>query len=212
MNEIVTNDASKQLSTTNGKPILPFCRPELGDNEIAELVETLESGWLTTGPKVKRFEKAIADYTGAKHVVAVNSCTAALHLALVTLGIGKGDEVITTPLTFCSTVNTIVHTGAKPVFADVCPDTLNIDPDAVLEAITSRTRAIIVVDYAGHPADLTRIRAIARARNLPVIEDAAHSIGARHNCVSDRWSFDYHDLQLLRNKEHDDGRGRCLRN
>ncbi len=183
MNEIVKNEARKKLSVTNGAPILPFCRPKLGENEIAELVETLESGWLTTGPKVKRFEKAIADYTGARHVVAVNSCTAALHLALLTLGIGRGDEVITTPLTFCSTVNTIVHTGAKPVFVDVCPDTLNIQPDAVLKAITSRTRAIVVVDYAGHPVDHTSIRAIAEAHDLPVIEDAAHAIGAQFEQV-----------------------------
>jgi len=183
MNKILQNNASKQLSDVQDLPILPFCKPKLGEDEIAELVDTLESGWLTTGPKVKRFEKAIADYTGARHVVAVNSCTAALHLALVTLGVGKGEEVRTTHMTFCSTVNTIVHTGAKPVFADVCPDTLNIDPNAVLEAITSRTRAMIVVDYAGHPVDHTRIRAIARARNIPVIEDAAHAIGARYKQV-----------------------------
>lgn len=164
-------------------PFLPFCRPRLGEEEIAEVVDTLRSGWLTTGPKVKRFEEAIAEYTGARHVVAVNSCTAALHLALVSLEIGKGDEVITTPLTFCSTVNTILHVGATPVFADVSPDTLNIDPNAVAAAITPRTRAIVAVDYAGHPVDHARLQRLAAQHHLPVIEDAAHAIGAQYHGV-----------------------------
>jgi dTDP-4-amino-4,6-dideoxygalactose transaminase len=157
-------------------PAVPFSPPSIGAQEIAEVVATLESGWLSTGPRVARFEQAFAAYTGAQHAVAVNSCTAALHLSLIAAGIGPGDEVITTPLTFVATANVIVHTGATPVFADVDPTTGNIDPDAVFDALTPRTRAIMPVHYAGRPVDVDAIGAIAARRHLVVGEDAAHCI------------------------------------
>ncbi|MFQ5654073.1 MAG: DegT/DnrJ/EryC1/StrS family aminotransferase, partial [Planctomycetota bacterium] len=135
---------------------------------------------VTTGPRTGRFEEMLTEYTGAREVVAVSSCTAALHLSLLAAGIGPGDEVITTPVTWPSTANVIVHTGATPVFADVERDTLNIDPERLEERITERTRAILPVHMAGQPADLDRIREIARARDLEVIEDAAHALGAEH--------------------------------
>jgi dTDP-4-amino-4,6-dideoxygalactose transaminase len=142
------------------------------------VLETLRSGWLTTGPRTKAFEKDLAAYTGATHCVAVNSCTAALHLALEAIGVAEGDEVITSPITFASTANVIVHRGARPVFVDVEPDTLNIDVAAMAAAVTPRTKALIPVDFAGHPADLDEIMALGSRHGLPVIEDAAHAIGA----------------------------------
>ena len=155
---------------------VPFSPPSIGTGEIAEVLATLESGWLSTGPRVRRFEQAFAAYTGARHAVGLSSCTAALHLSLVASNIGAGDEVITTPLTFVSTANVIVHTGATPVFADIDPTTGTIDPDAVFDAITSRTRAVIPVHYGGRPVDVEAIDAIARRRALVVVEDAAHCI------------------------------------
>jgi len=159
---------------------LPFSPPLIGDEEIQEVVDTLRSEWLTTGPKTKRFESDFASYIGAPSALALNSCTGALHLSLAALGISKGDEVITTPLTFCATVNVIEHVGARPVFVDVQPDTLNIDPDKVERAITSRTKAILPVHYAGHPVDLEPIMELARKFGLYVIEDAAHALGAKY--------------------------------
>jgi len=140
---------------------IPFNLPEIGDEEIQEVTEALRSGWLTTGPKTAQFEADFRQYTGASHALAVNSCTAGLHIALGALGVGPGDEVITTPLTFCSTVHTIGHTGATPVLADVGADG-NIDPSSVAERITSRTRAIIPVHLAGLPCDMTAIWQLAR--------------------------------------------------
>jgi len=158
-------------------PFLQFSTPDIGEEEIGEVVETLRSGWLTTGEKTARFERNFAAYTGARHAQAVNSCTAGLHLALAALGIGPGDEVITTPLTFCSTVNVILAVGAKPVLADIGPD-LNISPESIIAAITPRTRAIIPVHFGGLPCDMKSIWAIARERKLFVVEDAAHAAGA----------------------------------
>ncbi len=163
-------------SESKTKIIVPFHRPCLGPEEEAEVIDTLRSGWLTTGPKTKRFEKEFAAYTGAKHAIAVNSCTAALHTSLVALGIGPGDEVITTPITFASTANVIEHVGAKPVFVDVEPDTLNLNPALLEQAITTKTKAIIPVHFAGHPCDMDAIQTIATAHGLHVIEDAAHAI------------------------------------
>jgi dTDP-4-amino-4,6-dideoxygalactose transaminase len=158
---------------------IPFHRPSIDEEEINEVVETLRSGWLTTGPRVARFEKAFSEYVGAPHAVAVNSATAALHLALAGLGIGPGDEVITTPMTFCATVQAILHVGASPVLADIGPDG-NIDPREIERHITSRTRAILPVHIAGLPCDMDAIWAIARRHNLNVIEDAAHAAGAQY--------------------------------
>lgn len=158
--------------------IVPFAPPAVGGDEIAEVVAALESGWLTTGPRVKAFEAAFSTYVGSPHAVALNSCTAALHLALLAAGIGPGDEVITTPLTFCATANTIIHAGATPVFADIDPVTMNIDPEAVAAAITPRTRAVVPVHFAGRPVDVPAIRRLAGAHGLTTIEDAAHAVEA----------------------------------
>jgi dTDP-4-amino-4,6-dideoxygalactose transaminase len=162
----------------NGQ-FIHFARPDYGDAEIAEVVDTLRSGWTTTGPRTARFEEEFKAYTGAKAALAVNSCTAALHLALAALGIGPGDEVITTPLTFCATVNVIVHVGATPVLVDIGPD-FNIDPAAIERAITPRTRAIIPVHIAGLACDMEQIWSIARRHGLFVVEDAAHAAGTRY--------------------------------
>ena len=160
-------------------PFIHFHRPSIGEEEINEVVETLRSGWLTTGPRAARFERDFREYTGAPHAVAVNSATAGLHLALAGLGIGPGDEVITTPMTFCATVQTILHVGATPVLADIGWDG-NIDPEEIAKRITGRTRAIIAVHMAGLPCDMTSIWELARRRGIHVIEDAAHAAGARY--------------------------------
>lgn len=159
---------------------IPFHLPLIGPAEIEAVTEVLKSGWLTTGPATARFEREFREYVRAKHALAVNSATAALHLALAALGIGPGDEVITTPLTFCATVNTILHVGATPVLADI-GDSLNLDPDRVEAAITPRTRAILPVHFAGLPCDLNRLWRIAREHGLAMVEDAAHAIGACWN-------------------------------
>lgn len=164
----------------NKDDFIPFHRPSIGTEEIQEVVDTLRSGWLTTGPRVHRFEADFQSYTGARHALAVNSCTAALHVALAALGLGPGDEVITTPLTFCATVNTILHTGATAVLADIGPDG-NIDPVSVCQRVTERTRAILPVHYAGQPCDLDALYAIADRHRLHVVEDAAHAAGTLHH-------------------------------
>jgi dTDP-4-amino-4,6-dideoxygalactose transaminase len=160
------------------RKFIPFHVPSIGEEEIAEVADTLRSGWLTTGERTARFESDFRAYVGAKHALAVNSCTAGLHLALAGLRIGPGDEVITTPLTFCATVNTIIHVGATPVLADVAPDG-NIDPDSIEARITPRTRAIIPVHLGGLPCRMDRIWEIARRHGLKVVEDAAHATDAR---------------------------------
>lgn len=163
------------------KTFLPFHRPSLGKAEEREILDTLRSGWITTGPKTIEFEKRFARYIGCKHAIALNSCTAGLHLALVALGIGEGDEVITSPITFPATANVIIHQKARPVFVDVEPDTLNIDPDKIEASITPRTKAIIPIHFAGHPCDMDRILSIAKRYNLAIIEDAAHAIEAKYH-------------------------------
>lgn len=159
---------------------LPYFQPLIDEQEIKEVVDTLKSGWLSTGPKTAKFEELITKYTGAKEAVAVNSCTAALHLSLIGLGIGSGDEVITTPFTFAATGNVIIHVGAKPVFVDIKRDTYNIDPEKIEEAVTPQTKAIMPVHYGGQPCDMEAIMGIAQKHNLYVIEDAAHAIGAEY--------------------------------
>ncbi len=154
---------------------LVFGAPAIEEAEIAEVVATLKSGWLGTGPKVARFEEAFRRYTGAAHAAAVNSCTAALHLSLLAAGIKTGDEVITTPLTFCATVNAIIHTGATPVLADVKPATMNIDPAQVEAKISPRTRALLPVHFAGRPCDMDALMKIAAGNDLKLIEDCAHA-------------------------------------
>ncbi|MEP6670106.1 MAG: DegT/DnrJ/EryC1/StrS aminotransferase family protein [Chthoniobacter sp.] len=155
---------------------LVFGRPLIGEEEIAEVVASMRAGWLGTGPKVAEFERRMAEYKGVKHAVAVNSCTAGLHLSCVGLGIQPGDEVITTAMTFCATVNAVVHAGAIPVLADIDPVSKNIDPDEIRRRITPRTRALLPVHYAGRACDMSAIMAIAQEHNLLVIEDCAHAI------------------------------------
>jgi len=162
------------------RKFLPYFRPSIGKAEIEEVVDTLDSGWLTMGPKTLEFEGLVAEYTGAKHAIAVNSCTAALHLSLIALGIGKGDEVITTPFTFAATGNVIIHAGARPVFVDIDRATYNIDSEKVERAITKRTRAIMPVHYAGQACDIRTINRVAEKHHLFTIEDAAHAIGAEY--------------------------------
>jgi len=160
---------------------LPFAAPLLGDEEIQEVVHCLRSGWLTTGHKVKQFEREFVEFIGAKHALAVNSCTAALHLALEAVGVGPGDEVITTPMTFTATAAVIEHLGARPVFADVTAQTLNIDPEQIRRRLSPRTKAILPVHFAGQACDMDAIVDIARGASVPVIEDAAHAIPTRYN-------------------------------
>lgn len=155
---------------------LVFGSPAIEGPEIEEVLESLRSGWLGTGPKVAQFEEDFRTYRGARHAVAVNSCTAALHLSMLAAGIGHGDEVITTPMTFCATVNAIIHTGATPVLADINPLTMNIDPAEVEARITPRTRAILPVHFAGRPCDMNAIMRLATEHRLMVIEDCAHAI------------------------------------
>ena len=161
------------------QPFIPFHLPSIGEEEIQEVVATLRSGWLTTGPRTAQFEKEFAAYVGAPEALALNSCTAGLHVALAALGIGEGDEVITTPLTFSSTVHAILHVGARPVLADVGPDG-NIDPEAIRQAITPRTRALLPVHLAGLPCEMDRIWEIARENGLFVVEDGAHAAGSQY--------------------------------
>lgn len=162
---------------------LSFSPPSLGDAERNEVLDTLNSDWITTGPKTKAFEVKLAKYLNAPGIVALNSCTAGLHVGLVALGIGPGDEVIVPSMTFCATANVVEHVGARPVLVDVCPDTLNLDPEAAAKAITPRTKAIIPVHYAGHPVDLDPIFELAKKHGLVVMEDAAHALPAKYKGV-----------------------------
>ena len=165
-----------QLSSSKRKTFLSFQPPAIGPEEIAAVTETLESGWLTSGPRAEELERRLAELTGARHALAVASGTAAMHLSLVGLGLGPGDEVITTPITWPATANVVVHTGATPVFVDVRDSDLNIDPELAAAAVTKRTKAILPVDLAGQPADLDPLLALG----LPVVEDAAHAVEARY--------------------------------
>jgi dTDP-4-amino-4,6-dideoxygalactose transaminase len=170
------------LASRGGTPVrstfLPFTRPSIGPREKELVIEALESGWITSGPRTQEFGRRLAALAGARHGLAVNSATGALHLALVALGVGPGDEVVTSAYTFPACANVIEHAGARPVLADVEPDTLCMDPRSLERALTTRTRAILPVDYGGHPCDLETIGALARTRGLAVVEDAAHALGA----------------------------------
>jgi dTDP-4-amino-4,6-dideoxygalactose transaminase len=159
---------------------LPFHVPCIGDEEVAEVVKVLRSGWLTTGPQVHAFEAAFAEYIGVPQAVALNSCTAALHLALDSIGLAEGDEVLIPTMTFAATAEVVHYFKARPVLIDCEPDTLNIDPLGIEKAITPRTRVIIPVHYAGHPCDMARILEISRTHQLKVVEDAAHALPASY--------------------------------
>lgn len=189
------NKLFNQPAVAGGQPVrtetLPFCRAAIGTEEIESVVETLQSGWLTTGPKTRQFEKDLAEYLGAGRVVCLNSCTSALHLALVLKNIGPGDEVITSPITFPSTANVVIHTGADVVFADVSPETMNITPETIEQRITSKTKAVIPVHMAGEPCNMTDIRSLCDARNITLIQDSAHALECRWD---DRKLSDFGDL------------------
>jgi dTDP-4-amino-4,6-dideoxygalactose transaminase len=161
-------------SETRRETFLSFQPPAIGEEELAAVAETLRSGWLTTGPNAAELERRFAEYCGARHAIALSSATAAMHLALVGLGVGPGDEVITTPITWPATANVVVHTGATPVFVDVRRDDLNIDPALAAAAVTPRTRAIMPVDLAGQPCELGPLLELG----VPVVEDAAHATEA----------------------------------
>ncbi|MGD9028956.1 MAG: DegT/DnrJ/EryC1/StrS family aminotransferase [Anaerolineae bacterium] len=172
-----------QTATRTTPPVredlLPFSQPDISQAEIDEVVATLRSGWITTGPRTKEFEQRFAAYVGARHAIAVNSCTGGLHVALAAAGIGVGDEVVVPTMTFCATANVVTHLGATPILVDVEPDTLNLDPTCFAAAITSHTRAVIPVHLYGHPCEMDRIGDIARAHDMRVVEDAAHAVGAQ---------------------------------
>jgi dTDP-4-amino-4,6-dideoxygalactose transaminase len=172
------------LAIDGGRPVrdsfLIFGSPDIREEEIQEVVDTLRSGWPGTGPRVARFENAFRDYIGCKHAVALNSCTAGLHLSMIALGVKPGDEAITSPLTFVATVNSMVHVGARPVFADCERTTMNIDPAEIARKITDRTSVIVPVHFAGRPCDMTAIESLARPRGIKILEDAAHAVEASH--------------------------------
>lgn len=185
---------------------LPFSPPAITEQEVDAVVDILRSNWITTGPKTKHFEEEFAQYIDAEGALALNSCTAGLHLALKTLDIGPGDEVITTPMTFCSSVNVIEHVGARPVLVDIEPDILTLDPLQVADAITPRTRAIMPVHYAGHPADMDPLLDLARKHDLSMIEDAAHALpatyrGQRIGTIGDLTAFSFYATKNLTTAE-----------
>lgn len=181
---------------------LPYGHQKVEEEDIQAVVEVLRSDWLTTGPRVAAFEEAVASDVGARYAVALSSGTAALHAAVFAAGLGPGDEAVTTPLTFCATANCILFQGARPVFADVEETTLTIDPEAVERRITPRTKAVIPVDYGGHPADLDAIQRLAERHGLLVIEDACHALGAayrgkRVGSLSDMTVFSFHPVKHI---------------
>lgn len=185
---------------------IPYSRQFIDEEDIEEVENVLKSDYITTGPQIEKFENAICEYTGAKYAVAVSSGTAALHLACMAAGIKEGDEVITTPLTFAASANCILYCKGMPVFADVKPDTYNIDPADVVRKITKKTRAIIAVDYTGQPCELDELRKIAEDYHLALIEDAAHAMGAdykgrRIGSVSDMTIFSLHPVKHITSGE-----------
>jgi len=184
------------------KKHISFHRYWIGQKEKREILDTLDSGWITTGPKTRKFEEKFASYVRANHAVGLTSGTAALHLSLLALGIGKGDEVITTPMTFVATVNAIIYTGARPVLVDVEPDTLNISSRLIEKKINRRTKAILPVHYAGQPCDMENILRIARRHRLFIVEDAAHALeseykGRKIGSISDLTCFSFHPIKNI---------------
>ena len=182
--------------------MIPYGRQTVDDDDIAAVTEVLKSDWITTGPTVPEFENALKEYTGSAHAVAVNSGTSALDIAVQALDLPRGSEVITTPLTFAATANAILYNGLNPVFADIEPDTRNIDPEKVREKITGKTKAIIPVDFAGHPCDITALRELADEHNLFVIEDACHALGAEYHhkkigSLADMTAFSFHPVKHI---------------
>lgn len=194
------------LAIDGGRPIrealLPYGLHCITEDDIAAVTEVLRSSWVTTGPKVAEFEEAVASFVGARYAVSFSSGTAALHGAAFAAGLNPGDEAIVPPLTFCATANCVLYQGARPVFVDVDPETLLIDPEKIERSVTPRTRAILPVDYAGHPADLDKILEIADRHNLVVIEDACHALGAEYKGrriggISHMSVFSFHSVKHI---------------
>src|SRR5439155_5211303 len=190
----------EQVSTPVRTAMLPYGRQSISDEDIKAVVEVLRSDWLTTGPKVEEFEKAFAELVGARAAVAVSSGTAALHAAAYACGIGPGDEVIVSAMTFAASSNCVLYQGGTPVFADVDRDTLLMEPGDVERNITSRTKAIVAVDYAGQPCDYDALRTIANAHRLILIDDACHAVGGtykgrRVGTLADLNTFSFHPVK-----------------
>jgi len=201
-----TSVSPQALAILGGSPVretlLPYGRQSIDDADIQAVVDVLRSDWLTTGPKVGEFEEAFAARVGVGHAVTFSSGTAALHAAAFAARLTTGDEAITTPMTFAATANCVLYQGATPVFADVCSDTLNIDPEQIAGKISSKTRAILPVAYAGHPADLDAIQKIASDHGLVVIEDACHALGAKYRgratgSIADMTVFSFHPVKHI---------------
>ena len=182
--------------------MIPYGRQTIDEDDINAVIDVLKSDYLTTGPKIAEFEQAVASYTGAKYAVAISNGTSALHAACFAAGIGQGDEVITTPLTFAASANCVLYCGGTPVFADVDPYTYNIDPKDIRKKITDKTKAIIAVHLAGQPCDMDEIHSIAQEHNLIVIEDGAHALGSVYKgkkvgCLSDMTTFSFHPVKPI---------------
>lgn len=196
----------EKLAINGGRPVrnkfLPYGHQWIDDEDIKSVIEVLKSDWITQGPKIKEFEEAVAKFVGAKYAVALSSGTAALHGACLIAGITPGGEVITTSITFAASINCILYLGGKPVFADIKEDTYNIDPEEIERKITSKTKAMIPVDFAGQPADLDKIYEIAREHTLIIIEDASHALGAEYRgkkvgSLSDLTIFSFHPVKHI---------------
>jgi dTDP-4-amino-4,6-dideoxygalactose transaminase len=187
------------------EPFIVFGSPAIGEEEIQEVVDSIRSGWLSTGPKVAKFEELFRDYIGSKHAIGLNSCTAGLHLLLLAAGVGPGDEVVTTPITFAATANVIFHVGARPVFADVDPKSMNLDPqqvEKVLEKRHEKVKAVIVVHLAGRPCDMEPIWKLKERYGFILIEDAAHAVeawykGKKVGCLGDGAAFSFYVTKNL---------------
>lgn len=189
-----------------GEKHIPVLQPSIGEEEIEAVAEVLRSGWLGLGPKTEQFEQQFASYAGSRFAVALNSGTAALHLALEILGIGPGDEVIVPSITFISTVHAVSYVGATPVFADIDPATMNLTAEEIERKITNRTKAIVVVHMGGHPCDMDAIHELARTRGIKVVEDAAHACGAEYKgkligSISELTCFSFHAVKNLTSGE-----------
>ncbi|NLP45217.1 MAG: UDP-4-amino-4,6-dideoxy-N-acetyl-beta-L-altrosamine transaminase, partial [Peptococcaceae bacterium] len=190
------------MDRINNAKFIPYGRQWIDEDDINAVIEVLKGDYLTTGPKIREFEEKLAQYTGAKYAVAISNGTAALHAACFATGIKEGDEVITTPITFAASANCVLYMGAKPVFADINPETYNIDPDEIRSKITERTKAIIPVHFTGQPCDMDEIQKIAQEYNLTIIEDGAHALGAEYNgrkigSIGDMTTFSFHPVKNI---------------
>lgn len=190
------------MDRINNAKFIPYGRQWIDEDDINAVIEVLKGDYLTTGPKIREFEEKLAQYTGAKYAVAISNGTAALHAACFATGIKEGDEVITTPITFAASANCVLYMGAKPVFADINPETYNIDPDEIRSKITERTKAIIPVHFTGQPCDMDEIQKIAQEYNLTIIEDGAHALGAEYKgrkigSIGDMTTFSFHPVKNI---------------